>query len=438
MCIQQFKGKKLLILAGAEVHCKVVRAAKELGAYTIVTDYLTIENSPAKQIADEYWMLNITDVDAIVEKCKEVHINGVIAYCIDPAQIPYQQICERLSLPCYGNKEQFAILTNKKLFKDFCRSHNVDVIQEYSIADVQSDNVIYPVLIKPVESRGSRGQSICHSKDEVQDAIEFARNESGNGEILIERYMKDGCQDMCLSYTVINGIPYLYRIGDRYLGTVEDGLQRQAVCSIHPSTYVNEYMEVVHPIVCDFIKALGIRFGGVFLQGIWENGKIYMYDPGLRFPGSDFDEAILKAVGFDNMKSSIAFALTGDITTQIGNPQGAFLLNGGVGFVLSVSARPGKIMEFRGIEELAQHPYVLKVSKRHKIGDIITRTGDIKQRVVEFIVYMPEGENATDFIEYIYDKLEILDENGNNMVTSKVIFPETSRYFSVKHSRNRQ
>ena len=437
MCIRQFNGKKLLILAGAEVHCKIVRAAKELGVYTIVTDYLAPEDSPAKQIADEYWMLNITDVDAIVEKCKETHVDGVIAYCIDPAQIPYQRICERLNLPCYGNKEQFAIMTNKKLFKDFCRSHNVDVIPEYSVSDIESDSVIYPVLGKPVDSRGSRGQSICYSKNEIYTAIEFAQSESSNGEILIERYMKEGCHDICLSYTVINVIPYAYRVGDRHLGTVEDGLQRQAVCSIHPSTYINEYMDAVHPIICDFIKALGLKFGGIFLQGIWENGKIYMYDPGLRFPGTDFDEAILRATGFDNMKSSVAFALTGDITSQYGNPEKAYLLNGGVGFILSVSAKPGKIAEFKGLDELSQHPYVLKASKRHKIGDVIIRTGDIKQRVVEFIVYIPKGENATDFIEYMYDKLEVLDEDGNNMITSRVLFPETSRYFSIKQNRNR-
>ena len=34
------KGKKLLILAGVAIHCKVVEAAKALGVHTIVTDYL--------------------------------------------------------------------------------------------------------------------------------------------------------------------------------------------------------------------------------------------------------------------------------------------------------------------------------------------------------------------------------------------------------------
>ena len=104
------KGKKLLILAGAGVHNKVVRAAKEMGIYTIVTDYLP--DSPAKKLADEAWMLNITDVDAIVEKCKEEHVDGVMNFCIDPAQKPYYEICKRLNLPCIGTKETFDVLTD--------------------------------------------------------------------------------------------------------------------------------------------------------------------------------------------------------------------------------------------------------------------------------------------------------------------------------------
>ena len=44
--MKSLSGKKLLILAGTDLHCKVVRAAKEMGIYTVVTDYIT--DSPAK------------------------------------------------------------------------------------------------------------------------------------------------------------------------------------------------------------------------------------------------------------------------------------------------------------------------------------------------------------------------------------------------------
>ena len=95
----KLKGKKLLIIGGAFQHCKLVEAAKKLGVITYVTDYLPVEKAPAKQIADFYYMHNITDIDEIVEMCKKEKIDGVISTSLDACQKPYQQVCEKLGFP---------------------------------------------------------------------------------------------------------------------------------------------------------------------------------------------------------------------------------------------------------------------------------------------------------------------------------------------------
>ena len=53
--MEELKGKKLLILGGNALTMDIVEKAKDLGVYTIVTDWNSIERSPAKRIADEYW-----------------------------------------------------------------------------------------------------------------------------------------------------------------------------------------------------------------------------------------------------------------------------------------------------------------------------------------------------------------------------------------------
>lgn len=419
---QAFKdlyGKKLLVLAGVDVHIKVVKAAKELGVYTIVTDFLDPENSPAKQIADEYWMLDITDIDAIVNKCRQEEVDGVLAFCIDPAQLPYQQICEKLGVPCYGTKEQFDILTNKRLFKDYCTLHGVDVIPEYNIADIEEDRVVYPVLVKPSDSRGSRGQRVCYSKDEMPAAIEYARSESKGGGVLIERYML-GKQDMSFSYIVINGMPYLLKIGDRYLGRVEDNLERQHIATILPSRNAEQYRVDIEPRIIRMIKSLGITYGAVFLQGFWENGHVYMYDPGMRFPGGDFDIVLKQATGFDNMKSFVRFALTGDVHSQQGNPIDAYKLNGGICIILSVAVKAGKIAVFSGLEKIASSGQVFSASQRYQVGDVIPASGDIQQRAAEFVAYLPDRASICDFLSFVYENLNIKDSEGNDMIISKL------------------
>ena len=412
-------GKKLLILAGADVHVKIVKAAKAMGVYTIVTDYLPLEESPAKRIADEYWMLNIMDVDAIVKKCKEERIDGVLAYCIDPAQIPYLQICEKLALPCYGTKRQFEIMTDKRLFKDFCLQNGVDVIPEYSLKDVECDNVKYPVLVKPTISRGSRGQTICWSKQDIPNAVLIARKESRNGEFLLERYMSNA-QDMSFAYFITNGQPYPVKIGDRYRGNIQDNLDRQQMATVLPSKRVEEIRQNVEPHIYDMIKALGVKFGAIFLQGFYEDGHVYMYDPGLRFPGSNFDVVTKSVTGLDTMSAFVQFALTGDVTCCAGNPEQAYDYNGGACIILSLSVRPGTISAFEGFDEIAALPYVFSACKRRQIGSVVEATGDVRQRAAEFCAYIAERKDVLVFFDKVYSTIKILDENGEDMIISKV------------------
>ena len=53
------KQKKLLILGGANVHVKVVKAAHEMGIETIVVDYLDPIDSPAKLESDFNYKIDI-------------------------------------------------------------------------------------------------------------------------------------------------------------------------------------------------------------------------------------------------------------------------------------------------------------------------------------------------------------------------------------------
>ena len=55
-------------------------------------------------MADKSYMYDINDIDGIVNMCKDENVQGVICGYIDPCQRPYQKICARLNLPCYGTQ----------------------------------------------------------------------------------------------------------------------------------------------------------------------------------------------------------------------------------------------------------------------------------------------------------------------------------------------
>lgn len=405
--------KKLLVLGGAFQHCKLVEEAKRNGIYTIVTDNLCPEDSPAKQLADEYWMLNIFDIDGIVEKCKEEKIDGVISGWLDPCQRPYAEICRRLELPAYCNPEQVIYMTDKVAFKDMCRKYGVDVIPDFTLEDVRNKTVEFPVFVKPVDSRGSRGQTICNNYESLDEAISFAQKESSDGRVLIEKCMEN-VNEFHVTYFFVDGEPYMVRGSDNYCGPKELKMNKVVSCAVYPSRFIDDYIRSAHKNVVNMFKSLGIKNGPIFMQGFRDGDKFRFFDPGLRFPGVDCELVIQEAVGANYMKAMIDIALTG--RCELPEADGAYNLGGKIASVLYLNVRPGKIKSIKNDDLIKNDPAVIAYLPRCKVGDEISWSYNVNQRFAEIDILADTFENLVQVMDKIQTKIFVEDESGENMI----------------------
>lgn len=410
--------KKILILGGTPQQIKLVNAAKKMGLYTIVTDYL--ENSPAKKIADKSYMYNIKDVDDIVSMCKMEKVDGVICGYIDPCQRPYQEICEKLKLPCYGTKEQFYKMTDKHAFKKMCIDNGVDVIPEYTDEDIMRGNIEYPVFVKPVDSRGSRGQSVCYTENELKKAIQYAKVESSNGDILIEKYMKNA-HEFQVTYFFIAGEPYLIRTVDSYCGTEDSHMEKVVACAISPSKFTQVYLENAHDKVVKMFKKMGFENGPIFMQGFEDNGVFRFFDPGLRFPGVDYENVYKKIYGIDIMEAMINFAIQGNCG-DIKLPKDGVWIKEKRAAVLFPTLAAGIIKKIEGFDEVLKDENVVSLYARCEVGEQIEWTFNVNQRMAEVDIVCDTTEELKKRIDDIQKLLVVSDVKNQNM---------TYQYFDV-------
>ncbi len=408
--------KKILILGGANLHCKLVKAAKEMGLYTIVTDYL--ENSPAKKMADKSYMLDIKDVDGIVAMCKEESVDAVISTHLDPCQRYYYQICKALNLPCYiGNWEQVFTLTDKDAFKACCQKYGVDIIPTYETDD---DNIEYPVLVKPAHSRGSRGQTVCYNAKELPEAIKFAESESDNKKAIIEKYMGN-TGEFTMTYIFKDGVPYMTKTSDRYLGAIEHGLEKVGIGTVSPSQYTSLYVNNVEERFLNMLKGLGIKNGPVFMQGFVDGNTVRFFDPGYRFPGSEYDTMFEKIWNIDIMKMMVNFALTGEISSEFGELRNDLaLLKGKSVITLFPVIREGKIKEIRGLDKLDKMSEVICYTIRHNEGETVEFSGNVNQRIAEVDIIAENVEKLKIIVDKVLDTLQVIDDNGENMLFGNI------------------
>lgn len=413
--------KKILVLGSASVHVKLIKAAQEMGIYTITTDNVPYEDSPGKKVADEYWNLNIYDVDGIVEKAKESEIDGVISGWLDPCQRPYFQICKELKLPCYGDEEQFFKMTDKHAFKKMCKENGVDTIDEFSERDIKAGNVEFPVFVKPVDSRGSRGQNVCYTMEELLSAMEIAKSESSNGDILVEKYMS-GSREFHVTYFFVDGEPYLLRTSDNYCGAEDMHMEKVVSCAVMPSRYTKRYIETVHSNVVKMFKKLGIKNGPIFMQGFEDNGRFRFFDPGLRFPGVDYELVFKKVFNVDLMKAMIQIALYGK--TDIVIPREAAFINGFRAAVLYLTVRACTIAHLGGEMEVSANGNVISYLPRCKEGEKIVWAYNVNQRLGEADLLCANTEELINTINFVNSTLTATDANGEDVIFARF---DTSR-----------
>ena len=406
-------GKRLLILGGMRFSCEIVKTAWCMGVYTLVADYNNINDSPAKQIADEAVDLSVTDVEAVVSFIKSNAIDGVFVGFNDMLLPFYAEICEKSGLPCYGTREQFELLISKDKYKALCRQFSVPTIPEY---DIDDDRIIYPVLVKPVDSSGSRGISICHNREELMDAVEVGKRASKSGNVLIERYM-DG-KEVTVFWTFQNGNYYLSALANRHVKHNQgNDVIPLPVGYTFPSVFLHKYQQEVEENCKRMFNHLSIKNGMMFMQCKVENGTCYVYDIGFRPTGS-LEYKILKRVcGYDPLEMMIRYSLTGvmgneDIAAKV-NPQ--FV---SPAFNVSCLCAPGTIKDIVGVEEVKEFPEVEDVVIGHVPGETITEQmrGLLAQITVRVLGSVSNLEELLPIMQKINNTIQIVGDNGDNLL----------------------
>ena len=413
----KLKDKKLLILGGITASIEAIEFAHKYGVKAYVTDYL--EDSPAKKYADKSFMVSTTDVDAVAELCRNEGIDGIFTGNVDLLLPYYAKIGEKIGLPTYGSYEQFCLMTDKKMFKDVCRKYNVPVIPEYTEADIENGSIKFPVIVKPVDSSGSKGITICENYEELSKGIEKALSYSPSKNYIIEKYMTG--DEAVLYYYFQDGNPVFIAMCDRYVLKQGEGLAQLPTSYIFPSRYTGDHIKNTDKLLKDMFRGIEMQNGPIFIQCFVEDGIPYIYEPGYRLCGAREQYIIAAVNGISSPEMLINFALTGkmadvDIET-LSDPY----LHGKYCCKLSPLIGKGKISSITGVEEVRKLSSVAKLVLNNNVNDVIDdkNMGTLKQVAYRAFIVEDSIEELRKTIDYIQDTVVFADENGKSMMLEK-------------------
>ena len=184
--------KKILLLGGANTQIPSILTAKKMGYYTITCDYLP--DNPGHKFADEYHNVSTTDKEAVLALAKELQIDGILAYATDVAAATAAYVSEAMGFPTSPYKS-VDILTNKDKFRAFLEENGFCTPRARGYSSVEEakkdlENFKFPVMVKPVDSAGSKGVARMDDAGQLEELVENALQYSRCTRFIIEEYVE--------------------------------------------------------------------------------------------------------------------------------------------------------------------------------------------------------------------------------------------------------
>lgn len=411
--MESIQGKKILILGGSALMIDPVIKAKAMGLYTIVTDWHELEKSPAKQIADEYWTISLMDYEALAAKIKEENVSGILTGFTDDYLLAYQHLCKVTGLPCYATKEVFEKTMDKSRFKQMCREHGVPIIPEYKLNDFIPSCITASnkVIIKPVDSSGSRGVILCEKPEDFDNCLQYALSFSKKKQVVIEKYME--MDSISISYIVQDGNLSLSTTDDRYVHKAPSGSSVTCL-SLYPSKYTDVYLKKMDAKVRNMYEKAGLRNGPVSIQFFTDGIDFYAMEMGHRLTGGQHYIYTKYENDISVLERLIYFSITGRMAdyciAEHDNPRFKHTY-----CHLFILGKEGKIARMEGRDFLDNLPEAIHVEWMKNVNDTVGIDGTGRQKVVGLHLKVDNMNQLHNVIRQIQGNFHIYDEDGNDL-----------------------
>ncbi len=298
----------IVVIGASYLQLPLIRRARELGFSTHV--FAWNEGAVALDECDQYYPLSITDIPAIAKVCDTLDPAGIVTIASDLAACTVHELAKRYDL-VRNSDASITMTTHKARMREAFLSANLPSpsYKSFSATNIDYDgmieNLVFPLIVKPVDRSGSRGVTLVHDAVSLRMAMLAAMRESFSKEIVVERFIT-GVEASVESISW-NGKHTILAITDK----VTTGPPHFVELEHHqPSLLPDDVKARILDLIPAALDALDIRYGAAHSEVIIDtDGKVWLTEIGARM-GGDFigSHLVPLSTGYDYVGGVIDIA----------------------------------------------------------------------------------------------------------------------------------
>lgn len=399
--------KKLMLLGGIRYLLPAIEAAHKHGYHVITVDYLP--DNIAHKYSDEYHNVSIIDKEAVLQLAQELQIAGILSFAVDPGVVTAAYVAEKMGLPFTCSYEAACILQDKARFRQFLTENgfNVPTAKGYSNTEEALKDIKrfhWPVIVKPVDSAGSKGVTRVDDPKDLEQAITHALDESHNGHFIIEDFLeKDGLSSGSESFVVDGQLCYNGFYDQYFDNEAVNPFTPSAEC--WPSNKDEKYLNEIRSELQRLFTLLNVRTGLFNVEWrVCTDGKCYLMEVSPRAGGNRLAEMLNIAADVDLIDAEVLKAV-GEPVSEIHEPN----YDGFYAILVLHHEKAGRFKELR-IDTSFRLNHVIEEEIRVKPGEYVeaftganTAIGTLFLRFSSYEEMSNIMENYRSYVQIIVD-----------------------------------
>ena len=383
----------------------VIEAAHRHGIHVITVDYLP--DNIAHKYSDEYHNVSIIDKDAVLALAQELQIDGIMSFAVDPGVVSAAYTAEKMGLPFQCSYEAACILQDKSRFRKFLADNgfNVPNARGYSEGDDALKDVDYfnwPVIVKPVDSAGSKGVTRVDDPADLPAAIAHALDCSPSRHYIIEDFLEKAGPSMGDECFVVNGKLLYNAFYDQFFDNEADNPYAPSG-EYWPSAMGQEREQEFKEELQRLIDLLGITTGIFNVEcRVCTDGKCYLMEVSPRAGGNRLAEILNYAADVDIIEAEVC-ASVGLSLSEIHEPN----YNGYYAINVLHSDRDGVFKELR-IDSDFERDHVVERDLWVKPGDTVSAFTGANQSLGTIFLRFSTREELNSFVVFSRNMISIV------------------------------
>ncbi len=394
--------KKIMILGAGVYQLPLIVCARRMGLDTIAVS--RPGNYPGFEAANRHYFLDTTDEEAVLEAARAEKIDGIATAGTDVAVRTLGRVCRDLHLPGPSYDSTLNVTDKYRMKKAFAKA-GVMAAKSYKAQSPQEvlqlfqklqDDGARAVMVKAVDSSGSRGVTRVGTPQEALRAYEEARRVTSRPYVLVEEFIEGheiGVDGFICDQKVALFLPHEKFVLAKGGVTIPSGHRFPYVCS-------EKLLENIRLQIERAIRAVGLDQCAFNCDVLIQGEDAYILEIGGRSGATGIPELISIYCGFSYYEKILENALgnTPDFTVRGQTPCTSRLL---------FSPTAGTITKIRTdiLDTLKKDG--VAVSLDFGIGDAVSEVQNGADRIGQFLLRSASPQELAEICRRVYSAVYV-------------------------------